>query len=229
MPCTAKKYEISRSKEMSSSGYKNVDIVITTRELVRMCNSAGIDFANLEESESDSILGTYTGAGTLFGATGGVMEAALRTAYNMITGKELEKLDFEQVRGLSGVKEATIDIDGIKLNVAVAHGTKNVQYVIEKLIEAKKQCKDMPYHFIEVMACEGGCISGGGQPYGITTEIRKKRSSGIYKDDKNQKYRCSHHNPEVLNLYKEFLECPGSKKAHNLLHTSYTARPLYRK
>lgn len=229
MPCTAKKYEITRSKEMESSGYKNVDIVITTRELVRMCNSAGIDFAKLPESPPDSILGTYTGAGVLFGATGGVMEAALRTAYHLVTGKELEKVDFESVRGLEGVKEAVIDIDGTKLNVAVAHGTKNVQYVMEKILEAKAHGKPMPYHFIEVMACEGGCISGGGQPYGITTEIRKKRTLGIYKDDKDHKIRCSHNNPEIIELYKKFLEKPGSHKAHKLLHTSYKALPLYRK
>jgi NADH-quinone oxidoreductase subunit G len=229
MPCTAKKYELSRVREMNQSDFQCVDSSITTRELVRMCRSAGIDFNALEEGEADSILGNYTGAGTLFGATGGVMEAALRSAYYLITKENLPNVELTSVRGLEGVKEAVVDIKGTKVKVAVAHGIKNVEYIMDKLLEAKEKGEPMPYHFIEVMACEGGCISGGGQPYGITQELRKKRSEGLYKDDKNMKQRCSHDNPEIKAVYDKFLGHPGSEKAHELLHTHYKGRHLYRK
>jgi NADH-quinone oxidoreductase subunit G len=227
MPCTAKKYEISRSDEMFASGYQDIDVVLTTRELVRMTKSSGIDFVNLKDGEADLILGDYTGAGTIFGATGGVMEAALRTAYNIITKENLKNVELKDVRGLEGIKEAEIDIKGTKIRVAVAHGLKNVKTVMEKIQDAKENGKEMPWHFIEVMACRGGCIGGGGQPYGVTDEIRLKRTNGIYKDDVQQKLRCSHDNPYVQQLYKEFLEKPNSKKAHQLLHTHYKPRPLY--
>ncbi|HDT15208.1 MAG TPA: 4Fe-4S dicluster domain-containing protein [Firmicutes bacterium] len=229
MPCTAKKYEIHRSEDMSSSGYQDVDISITTREFVRMTKSAGIEFKNLEPEKADSILGTYSGAGTIFGTTGGVMEAAIRTAYNFITGKNLENIDVEIVRGLKGVKKGEIDVDGTTVKVAVAHGTGNVRTVLEEIRVAKKYGKPMPYDFIEVMACEGGCVAGGGQPYMVTNKLRRSRTEGIYKDDKASKQRMSHENPEIQKLYKDFLEKPLSPKSHKLLHTTYTARPLYYK
>jgi len=230
MPCTAKKFEISRSKEMSSSGQKDIDISLTTRELSRMIKSAGIDFKNLPEEGVDSILGEYSGAGTIFGATGGVMEAALRTAYALITKKELEgaALDFTAVRGLEGVKEAAIDVAGTEVRVAVAHGMANISSVLDKVKTAIAEGKETPYHFIEVMACRGGCVGGGGQPYGADDKVRKARSEGLYKDDVQSAKRCSHHNPQITKVYEEFLEKPLSHKSHELLHTSYTPRPEYR-
>ncbi|PKL92734.1 MAG: ferredoxin [Candidatus Goldiibacteriota bacterium HGW-Goldbacteria-1] len=229
MPCTAKKYEVQRCEEMRSSGFQDVDISLTTREFVRMTKSSGIDFKTLEPEEVDSLLGTYTGAGTIFGATGGVMEAALRTAYFFVTGKNLGNIDVEAVRGLKGVKTGVVDVAGNKVNVAVAHGTGNVRIVLDEIRKAKKEGKPMPYDFIEVMACEGGCIAGGGQPYMVTNEIRKKRTAGIYKDDNQSEIRVSHDNPDIKKLYDEFLEKPLSHKSHKLLHTKYTPRPLYYK
>jgi NADH-quinone oxidoreductase subunit G len=227
MPCTAKKYEISRTDEMFASGYQDIDVSLTTRELARMIKAAGIDFNNLPEEKADSILGEYTGAGTIFGVTGGVMEAALRTGYHLITGKELGGVEFKAVRGLDGVKEAAVDIKGTQVKVAVAHGVANVQHVLDKVKAAKAAGQPSPYHFIEVMACRGGCVSGGGQPYGATDEIRKLRTAGIYQDDKLAAKRCSHQNPEIAKVYQDFLGQPLSEKAHHLLHTHYTARPLY--
>ncbi|MDR1113767.1 MAG: [FeFe] hydrogenase, group A, partial [Candidatus Margulisbacteria bacterium] len=157
MPCTAKKYEISRSDEMRASGQQDIDVSLTTRELVRMIKAAGIDFNNLPDDQADSILGEYTGAGTIFGVTGGVMEAALRTGYHLLTGEELGNVEFQDVRGLSGVKEAVVDIKGTTVNVAVAHGVANVQHVLDKVKAAKAAGQPSPYHFIEVMACRGGC------------------------------------------------------------------------
>ena len=229
MPCTAKKYEVSRAEDMRSSGYQDVDVSITTRELVRMVKSSGHQLLDLEDEEADSILGSYTGAGTIFGATGGVMEAAIRSAYFLITGNELDKIEVEAVRGLKGVKKAEIDIQGKKLRVAVAHGIGNVRAVCDELLECKRQNKPMPYDFIEVMACEGGCISGGGQPYQVTNEIRRKRSQGMYDDDVQSSIRCSHHNKDVQKLYEEFLEKPLSERSHKYLHNTYTARPIYYK
>lgn len=229
MPCTAKKYETSRSSDMMVEGCQATDVVLTTRELGRLIKASGIDFVNLPDEEADSPLGVYTGAGTIFGATGGVMEAALRTAYNLVTNEELGNIEFQQVRGLEGVKEATIDIKGTKVRVAVAHSISNVESVINKIREAKEKGEDVPYHFVEVMACRGGCIGGGGQPYGATDEIRQKRMDAIYSDDEKSTIRCSHHNPAVQTLYKEFLGNPLSKKSHELLHTHYSARPVYRK
>jgi NADH-quinone oxidoreductase subunit G len=229
MPCTAKKYEVDRSKEMRASGYQDVDIALTTRELARMIKMAGIDFLSLPDEPADSLLGEYTGAGTIFGATGGVMEAALRTAYHLVTKKELSDVNFTQVRGLDGVKEATIDIEGTKVNVAVAHGMANIAEVLDKVKAAKARGEKSPYDFIEVMACRGGCIGGGGQPYGATDEIRLKRTAGIYRDDEQSVKRCSHHNPQITRIYEDFLGAPLSEKSHHLLHTHYQPRPIYDK
>ncbi|MFQ3620273.1 MAG: NADH-dependent [FeFe] hydrogenase, group A6 [Spirochaetales bacterium] len=227
MPCTAKKYEIIRSESMYASGCQDIDVSITTRELARMIKSAGIDFLNLPDEDADAPLGIYTGAGTIFGATGGVMEAALRTAYYLVTGQELVNVDLEDVRGIEGIKEARIRMAGKEVRVAVAHQMGNIEAVLDQVREAKAKGKEMPWHFIEVMACRGGCIGGGGQPYGGTDEIRKKRIAGIYADDKGKKIRCSHQNPAIKQLYAEFLGKPLSHKSHELLHTKYTPRPLY--
>ena len=227
MPCTAKKYEISRMEDMSSSGFQDVDVSLTTRELIRMIKQAGIDFNHLPDEEADLILGDYAGAGTIFGATGGVMEAALRTAYWGITGEDLKDVNFTAVRGLKGVKETTINIKGTDVKIAVAHGLANVKFVMDKVRDAIKNNQPVPYHFIEVMACPGGCVGGGGQPYMVTDDIRKQRAKGLYDEDTGLKHRCSHHNPHVQQLYKEFLEKPLSHKSHELLHTHYVARPLY--
>ncbi|MBS0663099.1 MAG: iron hydrogenase small subunit [Verrucomicrobia bacterium] len=229
MPCTAKKYELSRTEEMFASGFKDVDVALTTRELARMLKQSGIDFLNLADAEPDSILGDYSGAGTIFGATGGVMEAALRTAYFYATGKKLEKIEVEAVRGLNGVKEGTLNVGGAQVRVAVAHGLANVETVLDRVREARKHGQESPYHFIEVMACPGGCIGGGGQPYGVDNERRQLRIAGIYQDDRDRKIRHSHENPEVIKLYEEFLGKPLGPRAHELLHTKYTARPLYKR
>ncbi len=229
MPCTSKKYEITRSDEMYSSGSQDVDIVLTTREIARMIKQAGIDFENLKDQEPYNILGSYTGAGVIFGATGGVMEAALRTAYHSITGNNFSSLEFQGVRGLVGVKEASIDLAGKKLRVAIAHGMGNVESVLEKIRKASGKEEEMPYHFIEVMACYGGCVGGGGQPYGVTDKLRGQRASGLYRDDQENKIHYSHENPYIKKLYKDFLEKPLSDKSHKLLHTRYKPRPLYRK
>ncbi len=227
MPCTAKKYEIVRSESMYSSGCQDIDVSITTRELSRMIKSAGIDFLNLPDEDADAPLGIYTGAGTIFGATGGVMEAALRTAYHLVTGQELMNVDLEDVRGIEGIKEARIKMAGKEVRVAVAHQMGNIEKVLDMVKEAKAKGKELPWHFIEVMACRGGCVGGGGQPYGATDEIRKKRMAGIYKDDSTHKIRCSHQNPAIKQVYEEFLGKPLSHKSHELLHTKYTPRPLY--
>jgi NADH-quinone oxidoreductase subunit G len=229
MPCTAKKYEITRSDEMHASGYQDVDVVLTTRELARMIKIAGLDFNNLPESEADSILGEYTGAGTLFGATGGVMEAALRSAYYLITKEELADVNFTQVRGLDGVKEATIDIKGTKVSIAVAHQMGNVEQVLKAIREDRAAGRPPRWQFIEVMACRGGCIGGGGQPTLATDEIRKMRMEGLYKDDREKAIRCSHQNPQIAKIYEDFLGAPCSEKSHHLLHTHYSAKPVYAK
>ncbi|RDV83270.1 NADH-dependent [FeFe] hydrogenase, group A6 [Ammonifex thiophilus] len=221
MPCTAKKFEAARP-EMNASGYRDVDIVLTSRELGRMIKEAGIDFANLPDENYDDPFGTGTGAGQIFGATGGVMEAALRTAYELATGKTLPKLDFVEVRGMKGVKEAAVELNGKTIKVLVAHGLANARLLMEKLKAG--ELKD--YHFIEVMTCPGGCIGGGGQPIPTTTEIREQRIAGIYERDKKLPYRKSHENPDIKKLYEEFLGKPLSHKSHELLHTKYTPRGL---
>ncbi|MGD9900686.1 MAG: NADH-dependent [FeFe] hydrogenase, group A6 [Calditrichaceae bacterium] len=230
MPCTAKKFEAQRP-EMNSTGFRDVDYVLTTRELGLMIRQTGIDFRIIEESEYDSLLGTSTGAGVIFGATGGVMEAALRTAYEIVTGREVpfENLNIIPVRGMEGVKSASITIenckeewkflDGVTLNVAIAHGLKNADEVMSNMAKNGSE-----FHFVEVMACPGGCIGGGGQPIPTNMEIREKRMAAIYEEDTNMNIRKSHENPEVDRIYKDFLEEPLGHLSHKLLHTSYTPR-----
>ncbi len=233
MPCTAKKYEADRP-EMRSSGYKDVDYVLTTRELAVMIKQAGIDFRNLEEANYDSIMGESTGAAVIFGATGGVMEAALRTAYEIVTGREVPfgNLNITPVRGMDGVKEASVKIEGcvddwkflegVELKVAIAHGLLNADKIM-KLVKSGKAV----YHFIEIMACPGGCIGGGGQPIPTSMAIRQKRMQAIYAEDENKALRKSHENPDVIAIYKEFLDQPNSHKSHELLHTHYLERDNY--
>lgn len=223
MPCTAKKFECDRP-EMRDSGYKDVDYVLTTRELARMIKMAGIDFVNLPDGHYDDPLGEYSGAATIFGATGGVMEAALRTAYEVVTGKKLANLDFDAIRGLAGVKEATVAIEGLgEIRVAVAHGLANARKLMDKLAAGQAH-----YHFIEVMACPGGCVAGGGQPIPVNNEIRRKRAEALYREDRGLKVRKSHENPSIQKIYQDFLKEPLGEKSHHLLHTRYTPREKYR-
>ena len=231
MPCTAKKYELDRTEEMYASGYKDVDVALTTRELARMIKQSGLDFRSLPPKRADSILGTYSGAGLIFGSTGGVMEAALRTAYFKVTGHNLEKeaVNIEPVRGLEGIKSAAVDIEGTEVRVAVAHGLGNVERLLLEVRRAREAGSPPPYHFIEVMACPGGCIGGGGQPYGVSDELRRQRIQGLLDGDRGMPLRFSHDNPEIRTLYSEFLGEPLGEKAHRLLHAQYKARPAYRK
>lgn len=227
MPCTAKKFECSRD-EMADSGTQDVDYVLTTRELGKMIKQAGIDFANLPDGEMDAPLGISTGAADIFANTGGVMEAALRTAYEVVTGKNLpfDKLHVTPVQGLEGVKEAQLTIkdalpewkflEGVTLKVAVAHGLGNANKVIESILKGEKE-----YHFIEIMTCPGGCIGGGGQPRLTTDEVRKARIQAIYKEDEGRELRKSHENPAIKQIYDEFLGKPLGEKSHHLLHTKY--------
>ncbi len=222
MPCTAKKYEASRP-EMNSSGYRDVDAVLTTRELARMIKQAGIDFAHLSDESFDPPMGQYTGAATIFGATGGVMEAALRTVYVVLSGKSLPNLNITPVRGLKGVKEATVDIPKFgKVSVAVAHGLGNARKLLDKIVSG-----DASYQFIEIMACPGGCVGGGGQPLPVSDHKRKMRAEALYTDDLCvQKLRQSQNNPAVGALYENFLKEPLGELSHKLLHTHYTAREV---
>ena len=229
MPCTAKKYEITRDEHMKSTGCQDTDVVLTTRELARMIKAAGIDFLNLPEEKADDLLGSYTGAGTIFGVTGGVMEAALRTAYCLITKEDQPPaIEFTAVRGMDGVKKATIDIKGTQVNIAVAHQMGNVEKVLNEVREDIKNGVKPRYDFIEVMACRGGCIGGGGQPCLATDAVRAARTAGLYTDDEKSVVRMSHLNPEVQALYKDYLGEPGSEKAEHLLHTDYHKRDLYK-
>jgi NADH-quinone oxidoreductase subunit G len=230
MPCTAKKFEIRRSEEMRSSGQQDIDYSLTTRELCRMIKSAGIDFSNLPDDERvDSLLGDYTGAGTIFGVTGGVMEAALRTAHWALTKERLPSMELTAIRGLDGVKEATLQVAGKEVRVAVAHSMANIEKVLDRVRAARKKGQETPYHFIEVMACRGGCVGGGGQPYGATDEIRARRAAGIYRDDEKSAFRCSHENPMIKKLYRDFLGTPLGRKSHELLHTGYHVRLKYKR
>lgn len=216
MPCIAKKYEANR-EEMSRNGIKDVDIVITTRELARMLKEAGININTVEEADFDSPLGRASGAGVIFGSTGGVMEAALRTSYEWVTGNELKNVNFEEVRGLDGIKEATVNLNGKDVNVAVVSSLGNAKKIMDEI-----KAGNSKYHFIEVMACPGGCIDGGGQPFiKGDIELLKKRMKGIYQEDSNNEIRKSHENPMIKALYEEFLEKPNSHLAHELLHTTY--------
>ncbi|WP_350343912.1 NADH-dependent [FeFe] hydrogenase, group A6 [Proteinivorax tanatarense] len=221
MPCTAKKGEAARV-ENQVNGHKDVDAVITTRELAKMIKQAGIDFNKLNDSEFDNPLGEYSGAAAIFGATGGVMEAALRTVADVVEGRDIEPVEYQEVRGIDGVKEATIKLGGKEINVAVAHGTKMAQELLDKIAAGEKQ-----YHFVEVMGCSGGCVTGGGQPHvssTIDTDVRVERAKVLYKEDNIQKVRKSHKNPFIQKLYQEFLQAPNSEKAHKLLHTHYVPR-----
>lgn len=229
MPCTAKKYEIHRSTEMRSSGFQDVDVAITTRELSRMIKQAGIDFRRVPPSTQDEILGEYTGAGTIFGATGGVMEAALRTAVHYLTGRRLEKVKFEEARGIKGIKEATLKVNGMDVRIAVAHGLANVESIIDNIRRAKAAGDEPAYHIVEVMACPGGCVGGGGQPYGVNNELRTKRGLGLYAEDDGLPIRSSHENPALIKLYESYIGEPMGERAHHLLHTTYRARPAYQR
>jgi NADH-quinone oxidoreductase subunit G/NADP-reducing hydrogenase subunit HndD len=222
MPCTAKKFELDRPT-MESSGFKDIDVVLTARELARMVKQAGIDFSNLEDSDDDSPLGEYSGAATIFGATGGVMEAALRTTYDMLTGETLEALDFVPLRGLEGIKVAEVKIKGLNVRVAVAHTLGNASKLIEKVKSGEEHVD-----FIEVMACPGGCIGGGGQPIPTNDDIRLKRIKALYKDDSERTIRKSHENPSIKILYKDFLGEPGGEKAHHFLHTHYERKSVWK-
>lgn len=231
MPCTAKKFEIARSDDMASSGEQDVDVSLTTRELARMIKQAGIDFANLSDEVADNPLGEYTGAGTVFGFTGGVMEAALRTVHYVVTGQEMPQnaLEVQPILGIDeNIKEMTLDLAGKQVRIAVVHGIGNVAPVLDKIRSAKEKGEEVPYHFIEVMACKGGCVGGGGQPLGATDQVRKARAAGLTSDDRAAKQRCSHQNADIQKLYNEFLMAPLSEKSHHLLHTHYQARPLYK-
>ena len=220
MPCTAKKFECQRD-EMADSGFQDVDYVLTTRELGRMIKEAGIEFTSLPDEDYDAPMGEYTGAGTIFGATGGVMEAAIRTVYAVVTGNNLPDLNITPVRGLEGVKEAAVtEGDHGEVRVAVAHGLANARQLMDRIREGKAN-----YHFIEIMCCPGGCIAGGGQPIPTTNEIRRLRSEALYRDDAGvQKKRQSHENESVKKLYETFLEKPLGHKSHELLHTKYKKR-----
>ena len=226
MPCTAKKFEAKRD-ELGHDGLADVDAVLTVRELARMIKTAGIDFARLPDEEFDDMLGDSTGAAVIFGATGGVMEAALRTVYEVVAGKTLEKVDFTQVRGTDGIKEAEIDLDGRIVRVAVAHGTGNAKELLEAVKKGERK-----YDFIEIMGCPGGCVTGGGQPIVSAKELmykdpKKLRAAALYGEDQGKSLRKSHENPSIKKLYEEFLGEPCGHKSHELLHTHYVPRKKY--
>ena len=223
MPCTAKKFEIGRDGQ-AAAGVPDTDVALTTRELARMIKRAGINFTELPDEEFDTPMGIGTGAGTIFGATGGVMEAALRTAVAVVTGKEAEKVEFEAVRGTEGIKVAEYDLNGLKVKVAVASGLNNAKKVLDMVKSGEKD-----YTFIEIMGCPGGCVNGGGQPVQPASvrnfvDLKALRAAALYKDDENLPLRKSHENPVVKTLYEEYFEKPGSHKAHEILHTHYVAR-----
>ncbi len=219
MPCVAKKYERGRD-EFKSNGNPDVDYALTTRELAALINISNIDFRLLPNEDFDSPLGESTGAAVIFGATGGVIEAAVRTAYEIYTKKELPRIDFEELRGMEGIRKATIDFDGLPLKIGIAHGLGNARKLLEGI-----QAGNSEFHAIEIMSCPGGCIGGGGQPYHHgNVEILKKRQAAIYQEDKNKTIRKSHKNPYIIKLYEEFLGAPMSQKAHHLLHTEYFDR-----
>lgn len=223
MPCTAKKFEIARP-EFGRDGYRDVDANLTTRELARMIRQAGLDFAHLPEEEFDDMLGESTGAGVIFGVTGGVMEAALRTVVDVLTGEDMPRLEYADVRGLEGIKEATVSVNGTDINVAIVHGTANAAKLLNAIRAGEKT-----YHFIEVMGCPGGCVTGGGQPIvdartRYYVDPRAARAAATYSEDESMAIRKSHKNPAVQKLYAEFLGEPNSHIAHELLHTTYVDR-----
>lgn len=225
MPCTAKKFEIGRDDE-AANGVPDVDFSLTTRELARMIERTGMQFLSLPDEEYDMPLGMDTGAAVIFGATGGVMEAALRTAVETLTGEELPSVDFKEVRGTEGIKEATYHVAGMDVKIAVASGLKNAKELLEKV-----KSGEATYHFIEIMGCPGGCVNGGGQPQQPasvrnTVDIRALRAKVLYDADANSTLRKSHENPAIKELYATFLGEPGSEKAHHLLHTTYVKRKI---
>ena len=227
MPCTAKKFEAGR-EDQSAAGVPDVDVALTTRELARMIKRAGLMFDELPEEKFDDPLGTATGAGVIFGATGGVMEAALRTAVETLTGEQLESVDFKEVRGTAGIKEAEYMVAGMNVKVAVASGLANARKLLDDVKAGKAS-----YHFIEIMACPGGCVNGGGQPTQPAsvrnfTDLKALRAAALYEEDKNLEYRKSHDNPIIKEVYDNYLGKPGSHKAHEVLHTSYVKRGLYK-
>lgn len=220
MPCVAKKSEANREEFVNENNNPDIDVVITTRELAKMIKRSGLEFASLPSSDFDTIMGESTGAGVIFGTSGGVMEAALRTAYEWITNSTLEELDFKSVRGLEGIKEASLVIDGNKINIAIVNGLANAKNLLDNIEDTSKK-----YHFIEVMACPGGCINGGGQPYSNEQySLIEKRMNALYSEDANKVIRKSHENPEIIKLYDEFLGKPNGEKSHHLLHTHYINR-----
>ncbi len=226
MPCTAKKYEAERP-ELASTGYPDIDEVLTTREIAEMIMEAGIDFRNLDDEEFDDPMGEATGAGVIFGATGGVMEAALRSVPFLLTGKDDDNVDINVVRGVEGIKEAEVEIAGLKIKAAVAHGLGNARKLIDKV-----RAGEANYHFIEIMACPGGCVCGGGQPIQPASvrnaiDLKAERAKALYQEDQNLTLRRSHQNPRVLKMYEDYFETPGGHKAHDLLHTHYVARENY--
>lgn len=222
MPCTAKKFEAGRD-EMNVDGLADVDAVITTRELAKMIKQSRMDFVMLSDGQYDSIMGDSTGAAVIFGATGGVMEAALRTVADILTGQDLKQIEYMPVRGMEGIKEATVKVNDLDIKVAIVHGTANASKLLDKIKNGEAS-----YHFVEVMACPGGCINGGGQPIIMdkekTEEVKRLRAQGLYTIDEARTYRKSHKNPEINKLYEEYLEKPNSHKAHQLLHTHYVKR-----
>ena len=219
MPCIAKKYEAARD-ELSNVGYANVDLVVTTREIALMMKEAGIDFGNLEDGEFDRMLGESTGAAVIFGTTGGVIEAATRTAYEWLTGETLENVEFTQLRGMKGIREAAVMIGDMELRIGIAHGLGNARRLLEDIRDGKSH-----FHAIEIMACPGGCVGGGGQPYHHGDfDIIKKRQDAIYEEDRKMTRRKSHENPEIIALYEDYLGKPYGKMAHDLLHTEYTEK-----
>jgi NADH-quinone oxidoreductase subunit G/NADP-reducing hydrogenase subunit HndD len=220
MPCTAKKFEASR-KEMGRDGYQDVDAVLTTRELAQMIRRFNLDL-NVQPEEADTPFGIRSSAGKIFGATGGVMEAAVRSAYFFLTGSELGDLKIEALRGLDGIKEAHVNMAGIDVGVAVVNGLGNARKLLKQINAGER--KDI--HFVEVMTCPGGCVGGGGQPCGTDVSKVKMRSQQLYSIDDVEKLRVSHANPEVVQIYKEFLDEPNSHKAHELLHTHYQQREV---
>ncbi len=226
MPCIAKKYEASR-EEMEVDGLRDVDYVLTTREIARMIKESNIDFANLKEGTFDDPMGEASGAGAIFGTTGGVMEAAIRTAVDTLEGRSMEKLEYTEVRGQKEIKEATLTIAGKEVKIAVASGLSNARKIMEQI-----EAGTSPYHFIEIMACPGGCIMGGGQPIKssktrMKVDVAGLRRKALYSIDEASTIRKSHENPTMKMLYDEFLEKPGSEKAHKYLHTHYSAKPKY--
>ena len=227
MPCIAKKYERQRT-ELKNNGMYDVDCVLTTRELARMIKQANIEFEQLEEKEFDSPMGEATGAAAIFGVTGGVMEAALRSVSEILTGEELEKIEFKEIRGEQGIKRASLKLGERDIKVVVAHGLGNAQTIMEEIKSGKAD-----YQFVEIMACPGGCIMGGGQPIKNskirgTIDVRRKRAEAMYSIDEKSKIRKSHENPSIKKLYEEFLEEPGSYRAHKYLHTTYHEKEKYK-